>query len=131
MKQKAVPAKTITGKDGAPMVLVPAGEFTMGSRGDDKNASNDERPAHSVYLDAFYIDQYEVTTSRYARFFQETNRTAPGFWSDKVVKEHGSKPVVGVDWNDATAYCAWAGKRLPTEAEWEKAARGTDQRTFP
>ncbi|MDH4305576.1 MAG: SUMF1/EgtB/PvdO family nonheme iron enzyme, partial [Nitrospira sp.] len=121
-------ARQITGKDGAPMVLIPAGEFMMGSRDDDKSASNDERPVHSVYLNAFYLDQYEVTTTRYATFFQETNRTAPQYWSERVLKEHENKPVVGVHWNDAAAYCSWAGKRLPTEAEWEKAARGTDQR---
>jgi len=124
-------ARQITGKDGAPMVLIPAGEFIIGSRDDDKSADNDERPAHSVYLDGFYIDQYEVTTSRYAEFFQETNRPAPAFWSEQVLKQHGRKPVVGVHWNDAAAYCSWAGKRLPTEAEWEKAARGTDQRLYP
>jgi len=123
--------RQITGKDGAPMVLIPAGEFIIGSRDDDKSADNDERPAHSVYLDGFYIDQYEVTTSRYAEFFQETNRPAPAFWSEQVLKQHGRKPVVGVHWNDAAAYCSWAGKRLPTEAEWEKAARGTDQRLYP
>lgn len=78
----AGPLKTITGKDGAPMVLVPAGEFMMGSRDGDKIAQNDERPAHPVYLDAFYIDQYEVTTTRYAKFFQETKRTASDGWSD-------------------------------------------------
>lgn len=122
------PAREITGKDGAPMVLVLAGEFMMG---DDRSGQNDERPAHSVYLDAFYIDQYEVTTARYARHFEQTNRAAPQYWATQVLLNHGNKPVVGVDWNDAVAYCSWAGKRLPTEAEWEKAARGTDQRVYP
>jgi formylglycine-generating enzyme required for sulfatase activity len=119
------------GKDGAPMVLIPAGEFIMGSRESDKYAREDERPAHSVHLDAYYIDQYEVTTARYATFFQETERPAPAYWSELVLLQHGRKPVVGVDWEDASAYCAWARKRLPTEAEWEKAARGTDQRIYP
>lgn len=77
------------------------------------------------------IDQCEVTTARYAKFFKATNRSQPKFWLATVVSDHGSKPVVGVDWNDAAAYCSWAGKRLPTEAEWEKAARGTDQRLYP
>lgn len=119
------------GKDGAPMVLIPAGEFIMGSRESDKYAREDERPAHSVHLDAYYIDQYEVTTARYATFFQETKRPTPAYWSELVLRQHGRKPVVGVDWEDASAYCAWARKRLPTEAEWEKAARGTDQRIYP
>jgi formylglycine-generating enzyme required for sulfatase activity len=127
-RQRAGFAKTINGKDGAPMVPVPAGEFMMG---DDKSGQNDERPSHPVYLGAFYIDQYEVTTSRYAKFFQETNRPVPEYWSAQVLRQHGRKPVVGVDWSDATTYCSWAGKRLPTEAEWEKAARGTDQRVYP
>lgn len=125
-----LPSK-ITGKDGAPMVLIPDGEFMMGSREGDENAQRDERPAHTVYLEAYYIDQYEVTTTRYTTFFQETKRSWPSSWSEQVLKQHGQKPVVGVDWHDATTYCAWAGKRLPTEAEWEKAARGTDQRLYP
>jgi formylglycine-generating enzyme required for sulfatase activity len=128
VKQGAGSVKTITGKDGAPMVLVPAGEFVMG---DEKSGQNVKQPAHPVYLNPFYIDQYEVTTVRYAKFFQETNRPAPEYWSAQVLRQHGRKPVVGVDWNDAVAYCSWAGKRLPTEAEWEKAARGTDQRLYP
>ncbi|MEO8326669.1 MAG: formylglycine-generating enzyme family protein, partial [Nitrospirota bacterium] len=122
---------TMTGQDGAPMVLVPAGEFTMGARDDDKNARDDERPAHPVYLDAFYLDQYEVTTSRYAKFFQATKRDPPQYWSESVLKQHGNKPVVGVTWEDANVYCVWAGKKLPTEAQWEKAARGTAQRLYP
>jgi formylglycine-generating enzyme required for sulfatase activity len=129
--RQGIQNREITGKDGAPMVLIPAGEFTMGSREEDKGVDNDERPAHRVNLDAFYIDQYEVTNSRYAKFFQKTKRAAPEYWSEQVLKQHGNKPVVGVDWSDASAYCAWAKKRLPTEAEWERAARGTDQRLYP
>lgn len=120
----------ITGKDGAPMVLVPSGQFMMGSR-EDMAGDKDELPAHPVYLDAYYIDQYEVTTSRYATFFKETNREVPRYWPGAALDELGRKPVVGVDWNDATEYCSWVGKRLPTEAEWEKAARGTDRRLYP
>jgi formylglycine-generating enzyme required for sulfatase activity len=131
LSQKNPIPNATSGKDGAPMVLVPAGEFTMGALDDDKAAEKDERPAHQVYLDAFYIDQFEVTTSRYANFFQETKRKPPQYWSETVLKEHGNKPVVGVSWEDANAYCVWAGKRLPTEAEWEKAARGTIQLLYP
>ena len=130
-EHQGVLPKEITGKDGAPMVLVPAGEFMMGSREGDKIVVDNERPAHPVYLDTFFIDKYEVTTSQYAKFFKTTNRPPPAFWSEHVLETHGRKPVVGVDWNVAMAYCAWAGKRLPTEAEWEKAARGTDQRVYP
>lgn len=113
------------------MVLVPAGEFMMGAHQDYEIAGKDEQTTHTVYLNAFYIDQYEVTTARYAKFIQETKRPAPKYWSEEVLQQHERKPVVGVDWNDAAAYCAWGEKRLPTEAEWEKAARGTDQRLYP
>ena len=115
----------------APMVLVPGGEFMMGAREEYGMADKDERIIHPVYLDAFYIDQYEITTARYAKFFQETKRPVPKYWSEQVLEQYARKPVVGVDWNEAVAYCSWAGKRLPTEAEWEKAARGTDQRLYP
>ncbi len=120
-------AKEITGKDGAPMVLVPAGRFTMGSN----DGSADEKPQREVELDAFYIDKYEVTTSRYAKFFQTIGWETPRYWSDTVLVSQGDRPVVGVTWDDAKAYCEKYGKRLPTEAEWEKAARGTDGRTYP
>jgi formylglycine-generating enzyme required for sulfatase activity len=122
-----IPAPEITGKDGTPMVLVPAGEFTMGSEGWDA----DEKPVHRVYLDAFYMDQYEVTTGRYAKFMRETGRAQPAQWKDVNPATDGERPVVGVTWHDADAYCRHYGKRLPTEAEWEKAARGSDGRRFP
>lgn len=115
----------------APMTLVPAGEFVMGTRQEYEMADKDERTAHTVFLEAFYIDQYEITTARYAKFLQETKRPTPKYWSEQVLTQHERKPVVGVDWNDAAGYCAWVEKRLPTEAEWEKAARGTDQRLYP
>jgi len=119
--------KEVTGKDGASMVLVPAGEFLMGSN--DGDAS--EKPERRVHVDAFYIDKYEVTTTHYSKFLQETGQEQPYKWDEVSQVRDGDRPVIGVTWHGADAYCAWAGKRLPTEAEWEKAARGTDGRKYP
>ncbi len=119
--------KEIKGKDGAPMVLVPAGWFTMGSN----DGQRDERPPHQVYLDAFYMDKFEVTTSLYGEFFATTGRQQPRYWSDVRLVSDGDRPVVGVSWDDADAYCRHYKKRLPTEAEWEKAARGMEGRAYP
>ena len=122
------PPATITGKDGAPMVLVPAGEFPMGSeQGDD-----DEQPVHRVFLDSFYLDTFEVTNGRFAKFVAAIQSEPPwGFADQETPVLHAEQPVRWVNWLEATGYCLWAGKRLPTEAEWEKAARGTDGRIYP
>lgn len=115
------------GKDGAAMVLVPAGEFTMGSN----DVGDVAKPIHRVHLDAFYMDKYEVTVGQYAKFLEETRTDAPPDWNILNKLPHQKRPVVNVSWQDANTYCRWAGRRLPTEAEWEKAARGTDERTYP
>jgi formylglycine-generating enzyme required for sulfatase activity len=110
------------------MVYVAGGEFTMG------NASGDEyeRPPHKVTVKAFFIDQYEVTCEEYARFVKATGRTPPLGWRNgQYPAGAAQQPVTGVNWDDANAYAAWAGKRLPTEEEWEFAARGTDGRLYP
>ncbi len=122
------PPVEIIGKDGAPMVLVPAGEFIMGSEKGDE----DEAPAHRVYLQAFYIDKFEVTNGRFAKYVEAIQSEPPWGFADKETPViHAERPVRWVNWMDAMGYCLWSGKRLPTEAEWEKAARGTDERTYP
>ncbi|MDH4227549.1 MAG: formylglycine-generating enzyme family protein [Deltaproteobacteria bacterium] len=114
--------------DTSSMIFVSEGEFLMGS--DDR--LRDEKPAHVVYIGAFYIDRYEVTNSDYKKFVALTGHRAPDHWDGgRIPKGKESHPVVFVDWHDADEYCRSLGKRLPREREWEKAARGTDGRTFP
>lgn len=100
------------------MVFIPAGKFMMGS----KDGEPDEQPVHEVEVKSFYIDVHEVTNGDYKRFADATGFSLPLFWKPDLDKP--DEPVVGVTWHAAKAYAAWAGKRLPTEAEWEYAARG-------
>ena len=113
--------KQIIGTDGAPLVLVPAGEFVMGSTPGGYIFGDNETPRRRIYLKAFYIDKYEITNRRFRKFFAPVERYAGSF-------EEPEQPVVGVTWFQARDYCARVGRRLPTEAQWEKAARGADGR---
>lgn len=120
------------------MVVIPAGEFLMGSP-EDGLSFDDEHPQRLVYVSSFFIDRGEITNAQYKHFVDSTGHPSPShltlqfnLWN-KAVPLPGSEhhPVVNVSWYDAVAYCQWQAKRLPTEAEWEKAARGTDGRRYP
>ncbi|MAE20301.1 hypothetical protein CMK12_15455 [Candidatus Poribacteria bacterium] len=108
------------------MILIPEGKFVMGRDGD--SSEHGESPAHVVYLNSFYIDKFEVTNARYQHFIDQTGAVAPDFWGDMNGPD---LPVSWLTWYQAETYCQWVSKRLPTEAEWEKAARGDDQRLYP
>ncbi|HCK11136.1 MAG: hypothetical protein CME21_05640 [Gemmatimonadetes bacterium] len=105
-------------------VLIPGGEYRMG------DSQGKDRPVHKVHVDSFYIDKYELTNAEYRVYLEQTSKPAPKYWEN--AKYNGSdQPVVGVTWEEAMNYCQWAGKRLPTEAEWELAARGRDGTLYP
>jgi formylglycine-generating enzyme required for sulfatase activity len=123
--------------DGMKEVYVSAGEFVMGAAASDTGAGSNELPLHTVYLDAYWIDQHEVTNGQYERCVAAGACTEPhNFWTNSRENYYGNTlytnyPVVNVDWYQAGAYCEWVGGRLPTESEWEKAARGIDGRIYP
>lgn len=122
----------ISNKDGMTLLFVPAGEFTMGS-----DLNSDEQPIHQVNLDDYWVDQTEVTNAMYSKCVADgvckvsedtSSSTQTSYYGNS---EFDDFPVIYVDWNMANDYCSWAGRELPTEAQWEKAARGTDGRTYP
>ncbi len=122
------------------MVYIPEGWFLMGSNEEDGRPGMavgvDEIPQHRVWLKGFYIDRHEVSVGEFRKFMLSTNRKVPRIWSveawiDMYPAPKDNHPMSGVTWYDADGYCRWVGKRLPMEAEWEKAARGTDGRQFP
>ncbi|MEM7111885.1 MAG: SUMF1/EgtB/PvdO family nonheme iron enzyme [Chloroflexota bacterium] len=127
------PAKgTITTrvKDGATVVYVSAGSFMMGSREDELNVDKDEFPQHAVTLTGYWIDQFEVSNERYRICVNDGVCAASLLATDSNFNDT-NQPVVGISWHNAVAYCKWAGGRLPTEAEWEYAARGAENQIFP
>ena len=129
------------------MARVPNGDFIMGAddnelaevikkfghRGDFNGYDfNAEKPKRHLYLKAFYIDKHEVTNSEYLQFIEETDHKTPRHWRGSTFpQDKRDNPVTYVSWFDANSYCKWIGKRLPTEEEWEKAARGSDGRIYP
>ncbi|MFQ5904283.1 MAG: formylglycine-generating enzyme family protein, partial [Candidatus Binatia bacterium] len=121
----STPRRFQGGFDG--MIFIPAGDFFMGSN----QGAADEKPVRSVYLNAYYIDPYEVTNAQYEKFEKATGYRSKGWWRDYYSSGKENHPVVAVTWEDANAYAQWLGKRLPTEAEWEKAARGPTMRIWP
>ena len=124
------------------MIFIPAGSFYRGSSeemidwavkeffAESREWYQDETPILKVHLDGFFIDKFETTVSRYRHYLEKTDRPAPKY-IDNPNFNQDNQPVVGVAWQEAWDYCAWAGKRLPTETEWDKAARGDQARVYP
>lgn len=127
-----LPGDTQTSKrDGMELVFIPAGEFIMGSEANNMDADRDETPSHIVFIDSFWMDKTEVTNAMYGQCISTGACAPPAQTKFHTMPEYSNHPVLGVSWEQASAYCHWAGRRLPTEAEWEKAARGTDGRIYP
>ncbi len=115
----------LNSQDGTTLIYVPGGEFVMGS-----DEFSFERPPHRVRVSPFWMGRTEVSNAQYRRFLEDTNST-PTAYDGQTLYSHPDQPVVGVTWEEAEAYCRWAGGRLPREAEWEFAARGSDGRRYP
>ena len=126
------PQSQVRATDGMPMVRIPAGSFVMGSDTGNQN----HVPAHRIFLATYWIDQHEVTNRQYAACVEAGACDPPWAFDSETrtvyykAEEFANYPIQATTWRQADEYCAWAGGRLPTEAEWEKAARGTDQRTY-
>lgn len=124
--QKGVAATIVPEK----MVLINAGGFTRGINKTGNEAFADEAPAKNIYLSSYYIDKFEISNAEYTEFIKATDHPAPAYWDHHQLNQP-SQPVTGVNWYDANTYCHWANKRLPSEAEWEKAARGPAGLVYP
>lgn len=127
---RVVGKRIVSVRDGVEMVFVPRGTLRMGSQ--DGVGRQDEHPQRTVTVSAFCIDKYEVTNAQYQQFVRGTHHPAPGHWADdRFPRGRDMHPVVNVSWQDAAAYAKWARKQLPTECQWERAARGDSARVFP